>query len=364
MSNNISYLCFNGNDFTNFIAFVKSMNTRNSKTAVLHIEDGKLVCRAIDDLSAIIEFYVELYDHENQITEPISVSITDLSALIKSAYSNKFTIRKCFGQFEFNIVGNGWMPFKASDGDLSKFVIDGVESDVGNINSTKLKNAIQSVLGYTQDYTYVRDKYIQFNNNQMVVTSRLASVVTSDTFVEMTIRRDVAAMLKSLLKDEFTLEIKRVDSAIERLLFCGEKFKLCVVADSVESNNITYNNNLNEYITVDCDELYKLVLFSEEYSVSKHIIGMSIKDTKLNVSIKNVLAAKHSSVITSTVTGDVKDTSKEAEISSHNLLKALKLFQDKRSRNVNIYINDGILNEQNSIIMFDNNTQAIINVNR
>ena len=60
--------------------------------------------------------------------------------------------------------------------------------------------------------------------------------------------------------------------------------------------------------------------------------------------------------------GDVKDTSKEADVPSHNLLKALKLFQDKHSREINIYISDKMLNEQNNIILFDNNTQAIINI--
>lgn len=362
----ITYLQFNGKDFTDFIMFVKSMNSRDktkySRVAVLSIEDGKLVCRANDDSNNIIEYCVELYESENQISEPIAASITDLTALVKSACDDKFTIRKCHGQYEFNVIGGGWMPFKTTEADLSKYSITGDETEIGTVNSIKLRNAITSVLGYTQEYTYARDKYIQFSKTQMVVTSRLSSVITSDTFVEMTLHRDDATMLRFLLKDNFDLSVSKVTGAITRMLFCGPKFKFSTIESGVDVSGINYNNDIKNYLIIDCDELYRLAIFSEEYSASKHIIGMSVKQGKLNISIKNVLAAKHVSSVQSTPVGDVEDTSEEAEVPSHNLLKALKLFQDKHSRCVNIYISDKMLNEQNSIMLFDDNTQAIINI--
>jgi hypothetical protein len=363
----VYYLKFNGNDFTNFILFVKSMNTRDkvkgSRIATLSVEDSKLVCRAVDDVSNIIEYNVELYDTSDQINEVIAAPVTDLYALIKSTDNDKFTIRKSYNQYEFNVIGNGWIPFRSVDVDINKYKVDGIQTELGTINSVKLRNAISSVLGYTQEYTYARDKYIQFSKTQMVVTSRLSSVIMSDDFVEMTLHRDDASMLRLLLKDNFDLRICKIESSIaEKLLFVGPNFKFTVIAAGIDSNNLEYNNNLNNYLSINGDELFKLTMFSEEYSASKHIIGMSIKNGKLNVSIKNVLAAKHSSIVKSTPVGDVQDTSSEAEVSSHNLLKALKLFQDKRSRDINIYISDEMLSNQNSIILFDSNTQAIINI--
>lgn len=364
---NVTILQFNGKEFTDFIAFVKSMSSRDktkySRIASIHAEDGKLMCRAIDDTNNIIEYTVELYKCDNQIEEPIAASVTDLSALIKSACNNdKFSIRKMYNQYEFNVIGGGWMPFKTSDTDISKFTIDGDETEIGNVNSVKLRNAISSVLGYTQDYTYARDKYIQFNKTQMAVTSRLSSVVTSDEFVEMTLHRDDATMLKSLLKDNFDLTVSKVTGPITRMLFSGPKFRFSTIESGIEASSVKYLDDLNNYIKVDCDELYKLAIFSYEYSASKRILGMSIKDGKLNISIKNILAAKHNSSIQSTTVGDVNDTSKEAEVPSYNLLKALKLFQDKHSREINIYISDEMLKKQNNIIIFDSNTQAIINI--
>lgn len=364
----ISYLKFNGIDFTNFVNFVKSMNFRdkvkNSKSVVLHVEDNKLVCRAIDDNKHIIEYYVDLLEFDNIISEPIALSITDLYVLVKSANNeNKFTIRKNFGQYEFNIIGDGWIPFNVCDADINKYAVEGDKTDIGEINSAKLRNVISFVLGYTQDYTYNQDKYIRFKKDQMNVTSRLSSVITSDWFVEMTLHRDDAALLKSLLKDDFTLNIVKVVSSIERLVFIGQKFKLAIVASETEDPNIT-TYTINDFITIDCDELYKLAMFSEEYSASKHLLGLSIKNGTLNVNIKNILASRYNSTVSSVVTGDVKDTSIEAEISSRNLLKVLKLFQDKRSRNINIYINDDMLNTQNCIVIFDKNTQAITNISR
>jgi hypothetical protein len=362
----ITFLKFNGNDFTNFISFVKSMNSRDkskySRVAFLNVENDQLVCRAIDDVSNTVEYYVELYKEDSNIDEPIAASISDLSALIKSADSDKFTIRKSYGQYEFKVVGGGWMPFKTSDADLSKFNLSGNITHLGDINSTKLKNAISSVLGYTQEYTYARDKYIQFSKDQMVVTSRLSSVITNDEFIEMTLHRDDATMLRSLLKDSFNLSVDRISGTVSRMLFSGPKFKLSTIEAGIELGNIKYNKDIKDYVTVNCDELYKLTTFAEEYSASKHIVGMSIKNKELNVSVKNVLAAKHISTVKSTFNGDVVDTSKEAEVSSHNLLKALKLFQDKHSREVNIYITDKLVTEQNSIILFDGSTQAIINI--
>lgn len=369
----ITYLRFNGQEFTNFISFVKSMGSRDkskvSKSTVLHIENGKLVCRAIDDQKSTIECNIECYNmsdngeyhtSENDITEPIAASISDLAVLIKSASSDKFTIRKHFGQYEFNVIGGGWMPFKSSDADLTKYCIEGTEQDIGTINSVKLRNAISSVLGYTQEYTYARDRYIQFSKSQMVVTSRLSSVVTSDEFVDMTIHRDDAMMLKNLLKDNFDLRISRItDKAGDRLSFTGPNFRFTVIESEIAPNSIEYKDSLTDYIKVDCDELCKLVTFSEEYSASKHVIGLAIKNSKLNVSIKNVLAAKHCSEIESTVVGALQDTAGEAEVPSHNLLKALKLFQDKRSRYVNIYMSN---KSNSSIIIFDDNTQAVINI--
>jgi len=361
-----TYLRFSGIDFTNFIMFVNSMNSRDkskySRVALIHVEDGKLICRAIDDIRNVIEYNVELYKSDNEITEPIAASVSDLSALIKSANSDKFTIRKCFNQYEFNVIGNGWMPFKTIDVNVDKFSVTGVETEIGKINSVKLRNTIASVLGYTQDYTYSRDKYIQFSKSYMIVTSRLSSVITADEFVEMTLHRDDAAMLKSLLKDNFELSIIKSVSDVEKTVFVGPKFKLAITASGIESHNVKYANDLNNYVKIDCDELYRLTTLSERYSASKHIIGMSIKNGKLNISIKNVLAAKHSSVVNSNAVGDVKDTSKEAEVSSPNLLKTLKLFQDKHSREVNIYITDEMVEKQNCILIFDENTQANINI--
>lgn len=363
---NIEYLSFNGKEFTEFINFVKLMNNRDkskyARVVILSIKENNIICYAIDDTSNIIEYAIEKYNIANEIKDNIAIPITDLVALVKSAFDDKFIIRKIHNQFEFKVIGGGWIPFKTTDADFTNIIINGNETDIGVVNSVKLRNAIIYALGYTQEYTYARDKYIQFTKSQMTVTSRLSGVVTSDEFVEMTLHRDDAAMLKSLLKDNFNLIVKHIDGPISRMLFIGPKFKFSTIEAGIESSNITYLNDLTDYISIECDELYKLAIFSEEYSVSKHIIGLSIKNSKLNVSIKNVLAAKHCSTVQSNIIGDVKDTKNEAEVSSHALLKALKVFQDKKDRLINIYITDKMLNEQNSILIFDENTQAIINI--
>lgn len=365
MNDAISYLNFNGNDFTNFISFVKSMNSKDkskgTKNILLHVENNTLIGRAIDDSSNYIEYYIELYDNSNAIIDYISASIEDLATLIKCANGDKFTIRKQYDHYEFNVVGNGWLPFKVLESNLNKFKLEGIETEIGKINSVKLRNAISSVLGYTQEYTHARDKYIQFSKSQMVVTSRLSSVVTADEFVEMTLHRDDAAMLKSLLKDSFDVTVYNVSSSVDYLMFAGPKFKLRTIAVGIEPNGIKYMDNIKNYITIDCDELYKIVTVAEEYSASKKIVGLSIKNGKLQTNVKNVLASRHVSIINSTVIGDVTDTSKEADVSAHNLLKTLKLFQDKHSRSINIYITDELV-KNNSIIIFDNTTQAIINI--
>lgn len=82
----VKSIAFNGTDFTNFISFVKAMSTKckqkGSTNVQLHIEDGRLVCRAVsDDLSNGIEYYVDLYDNGDEpILEPLVISITDLAA--------------------------------------------------------------------------------------------------------------------------------------------------------------------------------------------------------------------------------------------------------------------------------------------
>ena len=362
------YLTFNGKDFTDFISFVKSMSSRDktkfSRVVSLHIENGKLVCRSIDDAFNLIEYYVGLCEGDNTIIEPCAASVSDLYALVKSsADTDKFIIRKAFGQYEFKVVGGGWMPFRTSNCDLTKFEVKCTIEDIGAVNSVKLRNAISTVLGYTQEYTYARDKFIRFSKSQMTVTSRLSGVVIADKFVDMTLHRDDAAMLKSLLKDNFDLIISRVtgDTA-KKIMFAGPKFKFVTIENSIDQSNVTYLDNITDYITVDCNELYKLVVFAEEYSASKHVIGISVKNKELNVSIKNVLAAKHCSTVKSTQVGNVEDTEKEYEVPSHSLLKSLKLFQDKHCRDLHIYINDKMVSSQNNILIFDDSTQAIINI--
>lgn len=363
----ITSLCFNAEDFTNFISFVKSMNSKDkskySKLVLLHAEKDKLVCKAVDGSAKFIEYCVDLYDSDNPITESFAVSINDLAVLVKCSSEEKFTIRKCFNQYEFSIVGSGWHPFKTIEVEDSKFKVKvGSETFLGKINSCKLRNSIASVLGYTQEYTYARDKYIQFNKDKMVVTSRQSSVITKDEFPEMTIHRDEAALLKSLLKDNFDLTVNRINNGNELLSFIGPRFKFTVTASGIDSVDVKYIDGITDYITINGDELYKLVTLAEEYSASKKIIGMLIKDGCLKVSVKNTLAARNSSIVNSIKVGDVKDTKVEAEVPSHSLLKSLKLFQDKHSREINIYITDEMLSEQNCIMMFDNNTQAKINI--
>lgn len=365
--NSYKYLCFNGVDFTNFVLFVKSMNMKDkskcAKNILLHVENDKLVCRAVDDSSNYIEYYVDLINDipYSVIDDYIVASIGDLATLIKCSNSNRFVIRKQHNNCEFNVIGNGWLPFKILDADKSRFTIEGDESDLGVVNSAKLRNAISAVLGYTQEYTHARDKYIQFSKSQMVVTSRLSSVVMFDDFIDMTLHRDDAAMLRSLLKDNFDLVVHKISSSVDRLVFIGPKFKLSTIAVGVEQFNTNYIADIKDYVTVDCDELYKIVTVAEEYSASKRIVGLSIKNGKLQTNVKNNLAARHVSVMESTTIGDVKDTTKEADVPAHNLLKTLKLFQDKHTKNINIYITDDLTNS-NYIIIFDNNTQSIINI--
>lgn len=370
IDNIVKSIAFNGVDFTNFISFVKAMSTKckqkGSTNVQLHIEDNRLVCRAVsDDLSNGIEYYVDLYDNDNGneiILEPLVVSITDLAALIKCAYSDKFIIRKYHNQYEFNIIGNGWLSLKVVESNGNKFTIDGDCNDVGIVNSVKLRNAISSVLGYTQDFTYPRDRYLQFTDTSMTVTSRLSSVVIKDDFVNMVLHRDDAGLLKLLLKDNFDLCVKRITSDVERLLFMGNKFKFIIAASDIQRNDASYLADINDYIKVNCAELYKLVSLSEEYPASKHVVGITIKNGELSIGIKNVLSSRHRSTVSSTMIGNIPDMKLEAEVSTHNLLKALKLFQDKHSRDININLSDEMLTGQNCIIFFDSNTQAIVNI--
>lgn len=361
-------IAFNGTDFTNFISFVKAMSTKckqkGSTNVQLHIEDGRLVCRAVsDDLSNGIEYYVDLYDNGDEpILEPLVISITDLAALIKCAYSDKFIIRKYHNQYEFNIIGNGWLSLNVVENNGNKFTIDGDYNDIGIINSVKLRNAISSVLGYTQDFTYPRDRYLQFTDTSMTVTSRLSSVVIKDDFVNMVLHRDDAWLLKLLLKDNFDLCVKRIVSDVERLLFIGNKFKFIIAASDIQRNDVSYLDDINDYIKVNCDELYKLVSLSEEYPASKHVVGITVKHGELSIGIKNVLSSRHRSTVSSTMIGNIPDMKLEAEVSAPNLLKALKLFQDKHSRDININLSDEMLTSQNCIIFFDSNTQAIVNI--
>ena len=364
----VKSIAFNGTDFTNFISFVKAMSTKckqkGSTNVQLHIEDGRLVCRAVsDDLSNGIEYYVDLYDNGDEpILEPLVISITDLAALIKCAYSDKFIIRKYHNQYEFNIIGNGWLSLKVVENNGNKFTIDGDYNDIGIINSVKLRNAISSVLGYTQDFTYPRDRYLQFTDTSMTVTSRLSSVVIKDDFVNMVLHRDDAWLLKLLLKDNFDLCVKRIVSDVERLLFIGKKIKFIIAASDIQRNDVSYLDDINDYIKVNCDELYKLVSLSEEYPASKQVVGITIKHGELSIGIKNVLSSRHRSTISSTMIGNIPDMKLEAEVSTPNLLKALKLFQDKHSRDININLSDEMLTSQNCIIFFDSNTQAIVNI--
>lgn len=364
----VKSIAFNGTDFTNFISFVKAMSTKckqkGSTNVQLHIEDGRLVCRAVsDDLSNGIEYYVDLYDNgDEHILEPLVISITDLAALIKCAYSDKFIIRKYHNQYEFNIIGNGWLSLKVVENNGNKFTIDGDYNDIGIINSVKLRNAISSVLGYTQDFTYPRDRYLQFTDTSMTVTSRLSSVVIKDDFVNMVLHRDDAWLLKLLLKDNFDLCVKRIVSDVERLLFIGNKFKFIIAASDIQRNDVSYLDDINDYIKVNCDELYKLVSLSEEYPASKHVVGITVKHGELSIGIKNVLSSRHRSTVSSTMIGNIPDMKLEAEVSTPNLLKALKLFQDKHSRDININLSDEMLTSQNCIIFFDSNTQAIVNI--
>lgn len=361
-------LCFNGQDFSNFISFVKSMNVKEkskyAKIALLHVENGRLVCRAIDDPTTAIEYCIDLFYSEKIITEPIAVSITDFATLVKCPSANdKFTIRKQLGQYEFNIVGDGWLPFKTVDVEVDKFIINDNCTEIGTVNSVKFRNAISCVIGYTQDGTYARDKYLRFTDDKMVVTSRRSSITITDRFANVTIHRDEAIMLKGLIKDNFNLSISSIDvGGVEHTVFSGPKFKMSVVSADVPNDQVDYVEDINDYVTVDCDELFKLVTCAEEYAMASHVVGLLIKDGVLKVHIKNHLAANNVSTVRSNSVGQVKNTTNEADVNASHLLKTLKLFQDKKSKDINVYITDELLSKRNSIVIFDGNAQAIVNI--
>ena len=367
MNNDMTYLSFNAADFANVITFVKSMGSKRT-VLLLQKDENDLVCKACDDSNNyFIEYHVDLCGDQNDITEQIAIPLVDLISLTKyPCQSDKIEIRKQFNQYEMNVIGGGWLPFRTVEFSDNKFNFNSEETDIGEINSLKLKNVITYALSYTQEYTYVRDMYITFTKSKMIATYRQSSFTTVGNFVDMVLHRDVAIMLKTLLKSNFDLKIKSIkDDLIERTVFIGPKFKLTVTTSAIDNNvNNEYIDEIPNYITISCDMLYKLAVFSEEYSASKHILGLMIKDGKLNVSLKNILAAKHQSVIDAITVGNVDDMTKEVEVPSHGLLKALKLFQEKHSDNVNIYITDSNVEKQHSFIIFDADTQATINIYR
>ena len=197
----------------------------------------------------------------------------------------------------------------------------------------------------------------------MTVTSRRSGVVSAGEFADVTLHRDDAAMLKTLLKSEFNLLIESVVSNGEqRVLFTGPKFKYAIMASEVDSVDIKYRTDLNNYVKINCEDLYKICVFSEEYSSSKHILDLSIKDGLFRVSVKNVLAAKHVSTLRTKRVGNIQDTAHNTEVSSSVLLKTLKMFKEKHTDEVNIYITDNCSLECGYIVIFDESTQAIIDV--
>jgi hypothetical protein len=88
------------------------------------------------------------------------------------------------------------------------------------------------------------------------------------------------------------------------------------MAAEVDSANNKYRTDLTDYIKVSCDDLYKICVFAEEYSSSKHILDLSIKDGLFRVSVKNVLAAKHVSTLQTKRVGNIQDTSQSVEVAS------------------------------------------------
>lgn len=363
--NDCQSIAFSSSDFINFINFVRSMNSKDkskySKVILLHVENNQLVCRAIDDSSNYIEYYVELYHTDNIITEYIVVSVMDILALVKCASGDKFLIRKNFNQYEFNVIGGGWLPFNLNDIDCDKYSISNNKVLLGEVDANKLHEAIASVLNYTQEYTYARDKYITFKQDKMFVTSRLSGVTTRGSFIEMVLHRDDAARLKLLLKCCSSVKISSIAAEVEQLCFESDKFKFIINCSDIATSDNSYDGAIENYITINCEELYKLALFAEEYSASKHLIGLAIKDGKFIASVKNTLGANHVSIINSKLHGNITNTH-EAVAKARNILRALKIFLDKHAKEINIYISDELLADQNSIIIFDDNTQAIINI--
>ena len=364
MNENQSRLYFSGIDFANFISFVKSTfqtKSTNAKIAILHVEGEDLVCRAIDDMLNYIEYKVHLFALTNLIEEPVGVYIDDMAVLIKAASGSNFTIRKQSGQYEFSVVGDGWQPFKTAEVNLESIIPSGDISNLGEVNSLKLKNVINMVLNYTMDSVYSQDKYIRFSDTKMYATSRLSGVLAQGEFLNMVVHRNTLNMLKFLIRSEYALLVKTLNSDVDRLIFEGDCFKLVVIQSDVSAEQ-TDVLDIKDFIAVNYSELSKLVALSQEYSASKHSTGLQVKNGMLEVTVNNILYQRHGSIIQSFVVGNLKDTTARVDISSNNLMKALKLFQDKKPKNINIYISDDLSDKQDCIVLFDDSTQAFVNI--
>lgn len=364
MNENQSRLYFSGTDFANFISFVKSTfqtKSANAKIAVLHAEGEDLVCRAVDDMLNYIEYRVHLFALTNLIEEPVGVYIEDMAVLIKAASGSNFTIRKQGGQYEFSIVGDGWQPFKTAEVSLDAIIPRGDVSDLGGVSSLKLKNVINMILNYTMDSIYAKDKYIRFSDTKMYATSRLSGVLAQGEFLNMVVHRNTLNMLKSLIRSDYTIAVRTLNSDVDRLIFDGEGFRLVVTQSDVSAEQIDALD-IKDFITVNYSELCKLVALSQEYSASKHSTGLQVKKGMLEVTVNSILFQRQSSVIQSFVIGNLKDTTARVDVSSNNLMKALKLFQDKKPKNINIYISDELSDKQDCIVLFDDSIQAFVNI--
>lgn len=338
------HIRFNTKEFQTVLKNAKLLSAASgrdvvSKSISIHVENGKMVCRATD-FDAYLEIQQDVLNEQNVLEDAVVIPTDILIKLIKACPAVTAIISDAEG-LKMRLAG-GDILLETLSVPLEKFLPPDRAERGEAVDSPDLLSIVRAMTPIVQAAVSPTERRILFKDGSAFASYLWATIKAPGNYPDLELKVRDLQILKSLLLDrEGSVFISKTgeDVKVPRTFIQCDDFVYATLTSSVDS---TFNNDMmQEVLTapgyhIDLLQLYKMVEVSADlpYSIGK--VGLNVSLDGVSLAIKTKKGKDSVFTLSGSSDGSPQSLDKEVLLQSKLLRILLRSFGNSASVRVSV----------------------------
>lgn len=353
----VPHVRFNTKEFQQVLRNAKLLSAASgrdvvSKSISIHVEDGKMVCRATD-FDSYLETKLDLLNEQNVLEEDVCIP-TDILMKLAKACPAVTAILKDDEGFKMRLAG-GDILLETLSVPLEKFIAPDRPTGGASVEAPEMLSVIRAMSPIVTAAVSPTERRILFKNGDAVASYMWAVVKAPGEYPNLELKLKDLQILKSLLTNrDGTIYVSQTpdDVKVPRTFITADDFTYATLTSAAADTN-TSAEQMNEIIGqpgvfVDLLQLYKMVEVSADlpYSIGK--VGLNNSLEGIQLAIKTKKGKDSIFTLSGSNEGNPQPLEKEVVLQSKLLRILLRSFGASASVKVSV-TNKGVGIETDSL---------------